>query len=526
MHRIWGLSLGLLWTAGMPQAAHGQAHGAQVLELNKQAMRAYTELRFAATKKKLRSALALAKKHGVTGEALGRTYLNLAVLHVAGLQDNAKGLDYCKKALQAAPEIQLDPLVSTPEVQTVFNLAQREVADTGAGGPTSAAAPAAPSNLEAAPFDGPGNIPHVPVPEQLTQTAVPVFIEVPDDAPVGPIYLFYKGLGMQGFRRVQMKQVPGGYGFEIPCKDVFEPKVQYYIVAYDNDNKPIGFAGTPQEPVEVPIVARRTHPAPALPGSAPAEQCQLEDCPPGMPGCNAKQSAAPPTTAIPLTCETDDECPDGSHCDDGLCSEVKSAAAGDVPRFFLHLGATWGSGLAQAGMPADAEPDPAPVPGVDSPYVDGGTGKCELEPGNYCVRVVEPGFVPTFAIRAAVGYWILPRLAAALSVRFQPNAGEGILANFQLGGRVQVLLTRPRATGFHISALLGSSIGQIQLQPDQGGADQSPFVISGLNSAEFGAVLGYRFTRNFGLHLTPQAIVLFPTTLFNVDTTLGVEVAF
>ena len=516
------LILALVLVSGLSLRVMAQEGSQQVLDLNREAMAAYTNLDIQGARKKLDKALKLAKKKKVGGEALARTYLNMAVIEVAGAQNTALGLEHCINALKADPQIQLDPLVSTPEVKTVFQLAQRKVKAVGGGKTPPSQAPPAGGGGN---FEGPGNIPHVPVPEQLSQTAVPVFIEVPEDAPVGPIYLFYKGVGMKGYKRVRMQRVSGGVGFEIPCADVFEPRIQYYIVAYGEDNAPIGFAGTPQEPVEVPIVTERTHPEPSLPGRAPPQQCTMSECPPGLEGCNNKG-----TRGGPNMCSSDSDCGKSLVCDHGVCTSArKRDRKNQPPRFFFHLGGTVGVGYASAGRPADADPNPAPAAGQDSPYIRSGASTddaCSLGNENaYCVRVVNPGLVPNFAIKSAIGYYIIPRLAAALTFRYQPKSGEGTLSAFMIGLRAQVLVTKPKIKGFNLALFAGSSYGQIQLQPDQGGGPE-PYILSGLNSVQIGGVAGWRFTRNFGIQISPELNLLFPTFLMNVDTTLGIEVGF
>ena len=63
------------------------------------------------------------------------------------------------------------------------------------------------------------------------------------------------------------------------------PRIEYYIVAFDGDGGPMGFAGSAEEPFAVPVVSSRSQPPPALPGQAPPTQCVENECPPGMAGC-------------------------------------------------------------------------------------------------------------------------------------------------------------------------------------------------------------------------------------------------
>jgi hypothetical protein len=141
------------------------------------------------------------------------------------------------------------------------------------------------------------------------------------------------------------------------------------------------------------------------------------------------------------------------------------------------------------------------------------------------VRVGTPGFLPSIAIRATVGYYLTDRFALAGSVRFQPVAGVGTLSNLLLQLRGQYLLTEPAATGVHVAPFLGASVGQIQFAPDQQDL-LTPWIRSGLGGVQLGSVVGYRFMRNFGLVATPEMHILFPDFLFVFDVTASIEVGF
>ncbi len=560
----------LLLAGPRPAAAQGALQ--QVIDLNRQAMDAYTNLDIQQAKGKLMQALSAAQRGNVTGSPLARTYMNLGVVMVGGFQDNGHGIEYFVQALRADPSVALDPLTSTPDIQTVFHLAQARAGGGGGGGGGNGnggggnggggnggggnggggnggggnggggngggggggyqggdggGGPPPSTN------SGNGNIPHEPVPEQLSQTAVPVWVAVPDNAPVSKILLYYKGLGMQQYRRVEMQRMQGGFGYEIPCTDVFQPKVDYYIMAYGQGDQPLGFSGTPQQPITVPIVAARTQPPPALPGRMPPQQCQSNECPPGMEGCHGSNQGG---AGLGDTCVTTADCHQGLTCSDNFCvaggdsgsggdhgGDNGSQSSGDAPRFFVHLGGTIGLGYASQGMAADSSPDPS-LPTDNSPWqpVDG--MQCNLQDTEaYCVRIATPGFVPTFALRVAVGYYFLPRLGASVSLRFQPNAGAGSFSHMLLGAQIQYLLTKPTAEGFGAAAFLGGSFGQIQLQPPQSGA-VGPYVISGLNGVQLGSMLTYRISKNFGFFATPEVHILVPTFLFDLDVSAGIEV--
>lgn len=403
------------------------------------------------------------------------------------------------------------------------------------------------------------------------QTPLPIYVQVDGDPE--HVYLYYKSLGMDTFKQVEMQPVGDGFGYQIGCEDVWQPNVKYYVEAVDDDGEVMGSAGSQQSPVVVPIVSERSAQAPSLPGRPAPQSCaQAEECPPGVE-CKGGGGSG----GLGDTCVTNADCQSGMSCVDNFCSLEEGGVEkedddGDdgIPRFFARVGGTLGLPWVKEGMVADTPPpdesqliaqqDVFPesggmipagnwynttawIPDADSrdangnPYSDL-SDECPADgtvttanamgsyPSRYCARVDSPGFAPHAALRAAVGYWILPRLAAQAIMRFQLGSGQGTLAGILLGARAEYLITAPVETGFMLSALAGYTFGQIQAKPPNDDGGSSPWVISGLSGLHAGTSLRYRFVRNFGVHFTPEVDVLFPEFLFNVDLTIGVETSF
>ena len=511
----------------------------QVLELNRQGMEAYTNLELEQAMSLLQEALQAAQVAGVEGSPLARTYINLGVVSIGGFQDNAQGLQHFVAALQADASVQLDPLTSSPDIQSVMTLAKNRVRDGGGAGSTaplpdsSGVGPTGDIDLGLAPGSElpPGTIPHRPVDEQLKQTAIPIFVEAPDDAPVGSVFVYYKAPGMRDFRRSEMRRMPGGFGIELPCSEVHAPEVAYYLVGFGEDNStPIGVAGSPEQPYLVRVVDERTMPPPALPGAVPPEQCVESECPPGMPGCNDGGGSA----GLGDTCRSTSECRTGLVCEDEFCvvpdeDDDPDDEGGFVgPRVFADVGFSLGLGYATANRPADSAPPPDANP-ADPQYgayeYQPSFPDCAAQMNEYCVRLEQPGFLLAPALRFTVGVYIIQRLAVAGTVRFQLNSGQGTLANLLLGLRLSYDLTEPTNSGLLANIHLGSSYGQIQLQPPQNGAAE-PYIISGLNGIQVGGTLGYRILKHFGVVLTPEVHIMVPTFLFAIDLTLSAQVGF
>ncbi|MCB9666647.1 MAG: hypothetical protein H6715_00790 [Myxococcales bacterium] len=534
------LALGAI-IASAPLKIQAQAQSSDVVRLNREAMVYYTQLELKKAKAKLAQAIKVAKKKGIAGAALARTHANLGVVYVGGEADNAKGLDAFVEALKLDPKIALDPLTSTPEVKTVFALAQAKAGIKGRGSPSSRPSPP----VAAAPGGSGISLPHQSIPEQLRKTPVPVYLELPGGLRAGQVHLFFKGGTMNTFAQLEMTRLGSGWGMLIPCYHVTVPSVQYYIVAFGEDGAPLGFAGTASAPFSVPVVEERTMPPPALPGAVPPETCASDSvCPPGVAGCDAMGApSADAGAGYDEECSETEECQQGLVCRDDRCvfqqdgDDEDAEASSDAPRFFGHLGMTLGLGWVDGGMRADrSAPAPSDYPeswgGALIGWVPEGEGKCSDNDngnGDDCVEVNTPGVVPTVALRATVGYYIWTRFALAASFRFQLERGSGQMSGMQIGIRGQYLFTTPRETGLNVAGLLGFTYGQISPKPPQQSEEPKkgwPFVLAGLNGANVGAVVGYRFTRNFGVHVTPEFHILFPNVLLNLDLTAGVEVGF
>ncbi|MDW8245422.1 MAG: hypothetical protein RMJ84_02485 [Sandaracinaceae bacterium] len=560
----------------------------QVLELNRRAMEAYTNLEIDQANSLLQQALQIAQRNGITGSPLARTYLNLAVVAISGMGDNATGLNYMVEAIQADPSIQLDPLTSTPDIQNLFAIARQKAKQGASPQQPASPPPSQPQPPQTAPSppqpsstpsqsQGPqrantppqqppiGNLQHVPVPEQLEQTAVPVYIEVPGNP--AHVYLYYKAPGMREFQRVEMNRVAQGFGFEIPCTEVLAPEITYYIVAFGADGSPIGFAGSQTTPFRVPIVTKRTQVAPALPGRAPPEPCREQECPPGMPGCKSNREGK----KAGEFCTRDSECA-SKKCRDNLCTasegEDEQLSGTKPPLFFARLSAFAGLSYVSHGLPADRFPcanrseyegSCVEISGFSSlqelpsnwesltpeermnqqftqraiqfGYLPAGTPNCNPE-GNpakgdpYCFFVETPGFVANFALRLDLGYHVAPFLALTGGARVQPASGQGTLSFMLIYGGLEFQITNPIETGFHLHAHLRGGAGQIQVFLSRANqTPHAPWGRSGLGMVDAGLTLGYRLHRNFGVYLQPTCVLSFPSFLFTIDLGGGLELS-
>jgi hypothetical protein len=544
MHRLYAtLTLGLL--LALTTGAHAQMSDKKLAEANRVAMEAYNNLDIEAAKKTLEDAVKAAERANAHGPALARTYANLGVVLVGGLGDTAGGTDAFMRALKDDPNVEPDPIVSTPEVMTAFASAKRKVAGGAAPKPVAPVAPVAAPVVQ-----GPveGNLSHTPAPEQLSQTAVPVYV-AKGAVEAETLKIFYRSLGMSKPKSAEMLETDEGFSYLIPCTDVFEPSVEYFIIAEDDDGDQVGNAGTPQHPVVVPVVTSRTQSAPALPGQAPPQQCgAVEECPPGMPGCSSGNAQ------LGDTCRNSAECSSGLRCVDDFCSISEGDDDDDEgskdktgqPRWFLDVGGGMGATYVGEGRTADRPPTAALVTEASNYIARDQAGSYLFANGYDCdlglvmdrltaknckVAVKSPGLVPIPLLHIALGYYLTPKTALALTGRIQLQSGEGPLAGLAIGARVEYQVTKPAAKGFHTGLLAGAALGTIQARPGTESSRKGPFATSAQQGGvgalvQLGFRLGYRFSRNFGLQATPGVSLGLPMFLASVDVTAGLELAY
>ena len=312
-------------------ASHADAAGEkdkEALKLHDQAMNDdYLATDFAKATKKLNDAIKKCGKDGCSKEVLGKVYIALGTVQGVGESKLDEAKEAFLKALQADPKAVLDDSLTTPELTKVFKEAQKasgkggESGAAGAGGEDAGAEKPKPS----------GDLVHTPPAEQLVNTPVPIYIEIPDDLDASKATVQYKPFGGAKFKPLEMKKSGDGFGAVIPCEDVTTTgDIRYYIIATDDAGAPVGTAGSKKDPFKVAIKNDIEGDPPSLPGKKPPEKCRVkEDCPPGLPGCPDPKSSGPRgDKGWGASCEATKECKDGLVCLNGSCEEGKDDSSG------------------------------------------------------------------------------------------------------------------------------------------------------------------------------------------------------
>jgi hypothetical protein len=232
------------------------------------------------------------------------------------------------QAIGMDSSIDLDPAYKNPQLEGIW----ADVKKKGGGGGGGAPVKAGPQPT--------GDFVHSPPTEALVRTPLPVYVEYSGSEELTRVTVKYKGFGQPEWKTIELKKTDSGYGAMIPCKDVTQGLMQYFVQGFSDQHDPVANSGTRAKPFTVPVNLTITGPAPSLPGEEPPEQCaDTGECPPDFPGCGGKKKHGGDDCAKDSECESgqcsDDKCVDkkgsgedcgsDSECNSGTCSSGKCA---------------------------------------------------------------------------------------------------------------------------------------------------------------------------------------------------------
>lgn len=468
MRRLSLTSLVLFAALHAPSRASAQVD-AQIAELNGQALEAYQALDIDTARGKLEQAIGLAQQAGLVGPAVAQTYMNLGVVYVAGMNDRDQGITAFVAALCQQPNAQLDPLLSTPDVQQVFTQAQQD-AQSGACGPSGPPAgpmqPMMPPPGMAAQYGAAG-------PRMDVECPPGVKCDTSGGGDTGPSDF------ARGFVNLQLVE---GLALVRPGMKA--------------DSKPADFMSEIYTNMPVRVMSSMD-----LNGDGMVNENDFTMQDRYVFNSNSAWV------------------PDADSFDDLEVVDQKTMP----PQVIVARGtANLSSSCAADGKRSGPIADPSVKdPKTNLPFTT-------FEPSSYCVRVESPGFVPNLAIRLNPGYFVSERFALSMPVRIQFKAGKGTLSHVLIGARGELLFSKmDKATGVPVSWFFGATFGQIQAKPPPKDPKRaSPFVVSGMFGVHTGVNVRIRVHRNFGFIIAPEFDLQLPDMMINVDIAGGVEGAF
>ncbi len=215
------------------------------------------------------------------------------------------------QALALDSTLELDPSYKNPQLEAVWTDVKKK-APAGGGGGGGTAPPAGPPPA--------GDFAHTSPPEELVRTPLAIYAEYTGGETLARVIVKYKGAGMGDWKPVELKKSGDtGWAGLVPCKDVTQGTMTYYIQGFNAANDPVATSGSRNKPFSVPVKNQIAGDPPALPGQDPPKQCgdlAGAECPPDFPGCNSKKGSGE-------DCEKNDQCKSNA-CVGGKCAEKKS----------------------------------------------------------------------------------------------------------------------------------------------------------------------------------------------------------
>jgi hypothetical protein len=248
---LLGLLVFLLGSVVGSTAAHAEAENSaavdKVTKANKRAVDEYQNLNFDEARKILKDALDFAGENGLESHPVtARTYVHLGVVVLAGFKQTDEAVKLFRKAIQIQPDIKLDKLLATPEIQEVFDQAVK--AETAEKKP---------------PSSGEG-ITHEPIGKSAQ--GAPIVVKASVDSGLGAkkVMLSFSADGADEFAEKEMKEDPpgsGNYVGEIPASAAQGGIIDYFIEAQDEDGKVLASKGSNDHTLKIALTGVGGQPA-------------------------------------------------------------------------------------------------------------------------------------------------------------------------------------------------------------------------------------------------------------------------
>jgi hypothetical protein len=236
--------LTLLTVAELARAQDGNPAAVdRITKLNKKAVDEFENLNFDPARKILKDALDACSRSGLEGSQIAaRTHVHMGVVLFAGFKQKDEALAEFKKALEIAPEIKLDKLLATPEIQEVFD--QAVEAQKGGKGDKSGGEAAASADA----------ITHEPITRATQGKPIQINVTLDSSVKAKKVMLSFSADGSEDFGEREMKEAsPGNWMGEIPASATAGAKVSYYIEVDGDDDQVVASKGSAVSPLVVSL---------------------------------------------------------------------------------------------------------------------------------------------------------------------------------------------------------------------------------------------------------------------------------
>jgi hypothetical protein len=328
-----------------PSTVQAQSPAVRAATLLRDAMEAYGNLDLENSKSLLDQAGALGPQ--LDNSTLARVYVSFGILWTGGFADNAQGQKNFILGLCLDPEVMVDPLLSSPDIDMIFNLSRSQA--TAERCPAALAGAGIRSGRVSSTVAG--DLPvcgkHTPMNEQKRKYELPFFLEIDSGMArvVKGLKVFYAFDAAANYSELEMIKRNQGYAALLDCDRgqirIYDPAtVAYFIEGYDEGGRVVCAPGSKTAPMLPDI-----EPMPSIVGMTPKE---CAPCPPWDEACG-KTSFLP---GLGAPCQPDVGCNEGLVCNEmGICEfvEESSAAQKSGPkRFYVNLTGGVGFGYQKA----------------------------------------------------------------------------------------------------------------------------------------------------------------------------------
>jgi hypothetical protein len=223
---------------------------AKVRDLNKKAVDAYDNLEPEEARNALMTALQVCATEGLNRHPLkATTHLNLGVVLSGGLKQREAGVKQFRRALEIDPNIKIPKRLTSPEIQSAFDSAVKEIA-SGAppiDGPAPSGPPPTGPPVTGAPAGG-SPIAHTPVTDARPAEDIVIKARVDQGLRLDRVVLAYRPEGASDFLARDMELEGPEYVARIPEAAARGGSVAYYIEARGRGGQSLARNGSPDEP--------------------------------------------------------------------------------------------------------------------------------------------------------------------------------------------------------------------------------------------------------------------------------------
>jgi hypothetical protein len=276
----------------------------------------YLNVDYAAAVKNLKAAAQRCGADGCKPTVKAAILRDLGSMQILGGTIDEGKLSYTQ-SLGLDSTLDLDPAYKNPQLTALWTDAKKSAAPA----PTPTPTPAPTVEAPPPPTSAGGDFNHTPPVEALVRTPLTIYAEYPGTEELVHVIAKYKGFGMTEWKSIELRKLDHGFGGAIPCADVAQGPMQYYLQGVNAQNEPVAASGSRTKPITVAVNAQIAGAPAGLPGEPAPAQCEDKsgsECPPDFPGCKSGKKAPGADCAKGIECEA-------GTCTDGKCAELKEA---------------------------------------------------------------------------------------------------------------------------------------------------------------------------------------------------------